>query len=115
MADFTYTAGGSIFANRCGNNVVFFPKRMITLQFVEGDRAWLRYEAERGRIRSVWIKRVKIVASAATLGRPTIVYFDNLNAVFNEDDLITNSEAVGIAILYHQRRLYEAQKAIECL
>jgi hypothetical protein len=115
MANFTYTGGGAMTAARCGNNVVFFPKRRLLLQFFEGDRAWLRYEAERGKLRSVWIKRIRIVTNAATLGRTTVVYFDNLNAVFNEDDLITNSDATTIALAYHQRRLVEAQRAIECL
>lgn len=116
LTSYNYSSGGGVMTlKRCGNNVAFVPKKFLSVQFVEGDRAWLRYEAERGRIRSVWVKRIKIVTSAATFGRPTVVYFDNLNAIFNEEDLITNSEAVGIALAYHQRRLYEAQRAIECL
>ncbi|MGV2436029.1 MAG UNVERIFIED_CONTAM: hypothetical protein LVT10_15015 [Anaerolineae bacterium] len=115
MADFTYEAEGLVTAKRCGNNVGVSSKRMVVIQFSEGDRAWIRYEAERGRIRSVWIKRLKITQSAATYGRVVVLYFDNLNAAFNEEDLITNSDAVRIALDYHQRRLYEAQKAIECL
>jgi hypothetical protein len=83
---YVYSSSGGMVARRCGNNVLFFPKKLLILQFVEGDRAWLRYEAQRGKLRSVWIKRIKIVSGLATLGRPTVVYFDNLNAVFNEED-----------------------------
>lgn len=114
MADFTYTGGGIIAAKRCGNIVSFLPRKVVIVQFAEGERAWLRYEAARGRIRSVWIKRIKIINNAATFGQNNIIYFDNLNAVFNEDDLVTNSDAIAIAIAYHQNRLYQAQKASGC-
>jgi hypothetical protein len=99
---------------RCGNNVVFVPKRLLSVLFVEGDRAWLKYEALRGRVRSVWIKKLKVVSGLSTLGKPVVIYYDNLNAVFNEEDLITNSDAVNIALAYHQKRLLDAQKALEC-
>jgi hypothetical protein len=110
-----YVSGGKLSIKRCGNNIFYFPKHLIILSFMEGDIAWLRYEANRGKIRNVRIKRVKITNSILTLGKPTIIYYDNLNAIFNEDDLVTHDIAVSLAISYHQRRLYEAQKAIECL
>lgn len=111
---FSYVAEGRITFGHCGEIVIFLPKQVIVLQFIEGDRAWLRYEANRGKIRSIWIKRIKITSSAITGGQVNVIYFDNLNAVFNEIDLITNSEALSIALAYHQRQLREAELALGC-
>jgi putative ABC transport system permease protein len=91
----------------------FFLDQFFNRQY-DSDRAWLKYEALRGRVRSVWIKKLKVVSGLSTLGKPVVIYYDNLNAVFNEEDLITNSDAVNIALAYHQKRLLDAQKALEC-
>jgi hypothetical protein len=112
---YNYVASGRLFFDRCGDIFVFSPKHLVVVQFKEGDRAWLRFEAARGRIRSVWIKRMKMVANVETGGAVVIMYIDNTNALFNEEDLITHSEAIQIALYYHQRRMREAQKALECL
>lgn len=112
---YSYLSTGSVSFNRCGDIFVFLPKHLVTVQFKEGDRAWLRFEAARGKIRSIWIKRMKIFANAKTDGAIVITYIDNTNAIFNAEDLITHSEALQIAIYYHQRRMYESQKALECL
>jgi hypothetical protein len=112
MPTSTYAAEGTITTKHCGNHYAFFPKQLIAVKFAEGEKAWLAQEALNGKIRSVWIKKINFVTNTST--RPTLMYFDNLNAAFNESDLITHGEAVSAAIAYHLRRIQKAQQALEC-
>lgn len=112
---YAYTTTGIMLLKRCGTLANFLPKRLITLLFREGDTAWLKYEAMRGKLRSVWIKRVKIISANSTDNALSVIYFDNLNAAFNTDDLIAHDQAVKIAIAYYQKILNQSRKALECL
>ena len=112
---YSHNSQGGMRASRCGTIIFYFPKKVVVLNFIEGERAWLKYEAKKGKIKSIWINRIRIIVNEKTQGLPVILYYDNLNAIFNKEDLITNSEAVNIALAYHQKRLLEAQKALNCL
>lgn len=111
---YAYSGSGKLHAANCGNNIVFLPKIFIEIPFKAGQRAWLKYEAQKGKIRSVMVKKVKILSDLSTLGGINVMYFDNLNAVFNETDLINQSEAIAIALAYYQRRILLAKQALEC-
>lgn len=112
---YLYNGGGSIGLKLRGCAAYRAPKSFIYLKWKEGDEAWLYYEAVRGRLRSVFIKRVKVTVNEATFNQPEVIYFDLNNAAFNPEDLISNEEAINLATLYYQYRLEQAQKAVNLL
>ena len=111
---YSYTGEGTLKLSRCGNNVVYIPRKFVTVPFKAGQRAWLKYQAQKGKIESVVVKTVKIISNYSTGGAYNVMYFDNLNAIFNESDLINQSDAINFALNYYQNRLYLAEKALEC-
>lgn len=111
---YAYSGSGKLYAANCGNNIVYVPKKLVTVAFKAGQRAWLKHKAQKGKIESVMVKKVKILSDLSTLGGINVMYFDNLNAVFNETDLINQSEAISIALAYYQSRIFAARKAMEC-
>jgi hypothetical protein len=109
---FTYVASGGILLSRCGINWQFRPLYIHPTAFDVGDKAWLKYKAQKGKLVSVVIKKI-VVHPFLYEGRGncTAIYFDTLNAAYNEDDLITNAEAVAIAVAFLERELLQAEGA----
>jgi len=90
----------------------------FVIKFAEGDRAYLRKEASRGLLRSVFIKKVEIRAGKTNcfMSSPSQfvpLYFDNLNACFNEGELISHVEAINLATAFYQKQADDAQNAID--
>lgn len=81
--------------------------------FGEGSVAYLRYKAEKGVLERVVIKKVIIRQNRATWGQVIFLYQDTLNALFNESDLITHEQAVGIAEAYYERVRLDAIAAMK--
>jgi hypothetical protein len=110
---YIYTASGGLKLKKCGIGMEFLPLHIHETVFGVGDEAWLKYKAQKGKIQSVYIKKVKIISDALFQGRGhcDVIYFDTLNSAYNEDELITNSEAIAIATAYIENRLKQAARA----
>ena len=108
---FTYTASGSISFSNCAGFCA--PKAFIYLRWKQGDQAWIRHEALRGRLRSMLVKKISLTYK--NYSQPGVVYFDLNNSVYNPDDLISNAEAISLATAFYQNRLAVAQAAINLL
>ncbi len=112
FAYFGYVGGGAMGLTRCGTIWWFSPARLVPVRFKPGEIAFLRYEAQKGKIRSVWIQRYRIFSD---YGMPGVIYFDNLNQAFNDSDLVSNADAVTIAAAFLNSRILATQQALQCM
>jgi hypothetical protein len=102
---YSWNASGGVHLRRCGHIWSVTPLIIYTIRFVKGDQAWLRYKAQVGILESIFIKKYKIFGDQATYG---VIYFDTVNAAYNDGDLISNADAIALVQAY---LLLKAQQA----
>jgi len=104
MNSYTYIPNGQIDIKGCSEN-----KRSIFVFYKWGERSvvYVKPKAIRGILERIAVKRVIMNFK---LGKYPPIYVDNLNSLYNEDELISETEAKGIVRDYikRQRSLIEA-------
>jgi len=70
-----------------------------------GDMLYNVHKARKGILEKIVIKKPRVVQSAKTYGLAISLYVDTLNALWNEDDLVTYDEAVDLATDYCEYQL----------
>jgi len=97
-------------------------KGCFQLKYKENDCLCLRSKAERGILCKVVIKKIVINSgrNGNCFNKPHShllfpLYFDTLNAIYMEEELVTKEEAIEIASLFYQNQIEETQKAIDSL
>lgn len=77
----------------------------IPVKYKEGETAYLSFRAREGKLEQVAIRSIKIFMTG---GPPNITYYDNLNARYNEGELIDLEEAKQLAKNYYEYQLSRA-------
>jgi hypothetical protein len=95
---YSYVGGGVMSAFGCAE-----ASRSIYIAYKWGEGSILfeRAKAERGIYALVAIKRVIINNGVKTYGQPVALYQDTLNTLWNEDELVTQDEAMSLANEYY--------------
>jgi hypothetical protein len=101
-----YEGTGGIRVGGCaGVQVEFF----YQFKFGINSFAWIGYKAKKGILERVVIKDVRMPLPYVFL------YTDTLNAYYNENELMTQEEAVTAFTLYKERIMNEGTKnALKC-
>lgn len=116
MAEFyTYQASGSLSIKKCGKGYSVDYTFIRNTVFQVGDQAWLRYKAEKGILEKIVVKKIKIFRwDYKGEGPSVVVYTDTFNAIYNEWDLISYSDAATLSEIY-LTKLNAAKEAAKCL
>jgi len=103
---FTYEASGNLSLSKCGIGYSNSPIFIRNVEFSVGDQAWLKYKAEKGKLESIIVKKINLIDFTYRGNGPvTVIYVDTFNALYNETDLISYSDALILKTnyLYNQR------------
>lgn len=82
-------------------------------KYGERDVVYIRKDAQKGKLRSVAIKRLYVVDSKHTGGEFRVLYIDTYNSWWNEVDLVPKSAAVALATAFWQGVAAETDKLIK--
>lgn len=85
----------------------------IDYKFGEGSVVYLKHKALKGVLEQVAIKKVILVQNRKTFMKMVFLYQDTLNGIYNEDELLTQQDAIDLAVAYHETQKAEAIKAIK--
>jgi len=87
---YSYYGGGQI---RTGSWGLYHELIPIIYKFARHSVAYIRHQAELGKLEPVQIDRVWIGNNSYTYRQPNVMYVDILNSLFNEKELCTLPEA----------------------
>jgi hypothetical protein len=104
---FTYTASGSLRFAGCTSSAAC---TFLLVKFKEGSFVYLCEKAQKGILERLAIRRVKCTEIK---GQIIALYFDTFNAVYNEEELCTHSEAVAKAKEFHLSQISGVQKLLD--
>jgi hypothetical protein len=110
---FDYEAKGTIKIVGCAKITT---EKNYIVKFLEGSRAFVRKKARLGKLESIVIKRVRRVplGSPSRYGiQPEIMYTDTFNRVWEESELISQEDAVDLAMIYWQNISQEGRILFE--
>jgi hypothetical protein len=96
---FSYQMTGTMTITGCGNPSKTYN---VLYRFAERSIVYLCYKAQKGILEAIWIKSVILVNKG---GIYIPIYKDNLNAVYMEDELCTQTDAVNAATAYLQGQI----------
>ena len=85
----------------------------FTYEFAENDAAFYKRKAENGILKEVVIKEVQI--GQDQYNKDFIVYKDTWNAIWNENELIPEQEAINTAISYYETQITQLQLVEFCV
>jgi hypothetical protein len=111
MATFNEIGAGGGSLGGCA--IITYIKIYHTM-FAAGDIVFNIDKAKKGVLEKVVIKRQRVINSVYTGGQFEVMYVDTLNALWNEWDLISHSEAVDWAQAHYERMLAEAAALRRC-
>lgn len=107
--DYLYEGSGGISVGGCVRAV----KRIFYIfKYAPGTTLYLCYKAKRGVLERITIKKINVIANSKTGYIPTPIYVDTYNALYNEWDLCTESNAVALATAFYEKQLALAQDLI---
>jgi len=95
VATYTITPDGGAEGNGCA---VASRVRTFTYEFTENDFAFVQKKALKGLLEEVAIKEVQIGNDA--YGQDYITYQDTWNSLWNEDELVAETDAIDLAVAY---------------
>jgi hypothetical protein len=101
--NFSYTGGGTVYFCGCFRYRKF---ENIKHKYSVGDILFYLPKAQKGKLEKIVIKKVQMVRSQGTFGKPKFLYIDTYNSIYNERDLVWEGEALVTA-----RNYYEIQAA----
>lgn len=111
MGVFLETSNGGSTVSGCA--LITYCKVYITA-FGPGDIVYNINKAKRGIIEKIVIKNQKIINKSKTNGLFEVMYIDTLNALWNEWELISHSQAITLATRYYEDLLEDAAKIKSC-
>lgn len=100
--NYTYTGSGFIVVGGCTSVNLYVN---LTYRFKAGDTCFLKFRAKKGKLEKVVIKEVHVVSNDYTYGAVVFMYKDTFNAIYSEDDLVTEKEAILIAKQYYEYQI----------
>lgn len=102
MSVTNYTGSGTIFLSSC--TPINF-RRNWPYRFAIGDTCFLRFRAMKGKLEKIVIKEVRVVSNDYTYGAVKFMYIDTFNAIYGEEDVMTEKEAILLAKQYYQYQI----------
>lgn len=105
------TMSGGVKVSGCP--VVTFIKTYQTL-FASGDVVFNVHKARRGLLEKIVIKSPKLIQNIRTGGTILVMYVDTFNALWNEYDLISHSQAIALATAYYEDLLEDLEEIDKC-
>jgi hypothetical protein len=106
MTTLYYTAAGGAKTGGCA-----LTSRYVYIPYKWGENSvlYIKHKAVKGILERIAVKRVILNSGPKTGNQIVPIYQDTLNSLWNESDLITESEARDLALAYWEAR--EAQIA----
>lgn len=77
-----------------------------------GDVVYLAYRARKGVLERISIKRIEVKSKDITDGTP-VVYVDQDNFLYNEEELCSESQAISYAMTYYTNLVARLEEMIE--
>ena len=112
MAEYIETPAGGAESGGCS---IVDNSYNFTVDYQPGDILYSRQKAlGEGKFEKVVIKKLKTVKHNSPHGLVHPIYWDTFNSVWNEDDLVTYTEAKALALIHYQRRLNRATSTNLC-
>lgn len=99
----TETGSGTIFISSCTPINLYVN---LTYKYKVGDVCFLRFRAQKGKLEKIVIKEVRVVSNKFTSGAVKFMYIDTFNAIYGEEDLVTEKEAILIAKSYYEYLIF---------
>lgn len=111
MATFSETGNGGSTTGGCA--LITYCKIYVTA-FGPGDIVYNVHKAKRGIMEKIVIKKQKIIDRSKTNGLFAVMYIDTFNALWNEWDLVSHSQAITLATSYYEGLLEDAARIKTC-
>lgn len=111
MAIISETGSSGMITGGCA--LITYCKTYVTL-FGPGDIVYNINKAQRGVLEKVVIKRQRVLNKERTGGVFEVMYIDTFNALWNEWDLVSHSQAIALATDYYEGLLEDASKIRSC-
>jgi hypothetical protein len=86
---------------------------LILVPFGEGSEVFACAKSMIGLLERIVIKRISVVRSPRTYGKPVVQYFDTHNRIWFANELCEEEDALANAEAYYQRQLAKIAAA-EC-
>jgi AAA+ ATPase superfamily predicted ATPase len=104
---YNYFSSGKIKVGGCAKT-----QRSIYVHYKWGENSivYLKYKAQKGILEKIAIKRVILNSGPKTYNKIISIYQDTLNSLYNESDLITETEARSLAITYWETQEAEIKR-----
>lgn len=99
----TETGSGTIVISSCTPISLYVN---LTYKYKVGDACFLKFRAQKGKLEKIVIKEVKVVANKYTSGMVNFMYIDTFNAIYAEQDLLTEKEAILVAKAYYEHLIF---------
>lgn len=109
MAVYQESFNGGIKVSGC---MTFKHEKVYRTLYGPGDVVFNIHKAKKGILEKVVIKEQRLSSRMSNLFN--VVYFDTLNSVWNEWDLITHSTAKQLAEQYLEDLLFELDRLNKC-
>ena len=97
-----YTGSGTIVIAGC--TIINLYVNLI-YRFKVGDVCFLKFKAVKGKLEKIVIKEVRVVSNDYIYGAVRFMYIDTFNAIYGEEDLVTEKEAILLAKQYYEYQI----------
>jgi hypothetical protein len=97
-----YTGSGTIVIAGC---TVINLYVNLTYKFKVRDVCFLKFKAVKGKLEKIVIKEVRVVSNDYIYGTVRFMYIDTFNAIYGEEDLVTEKEAIILAKQYYEYQI----------
>ena len=97
-----YTGSGIIVIAGC--TIINLYVNLI-YRFKVGDVCFLKFKAVKGKLEKIVIKEVRVVSNDYIYGAVRFMYIDTFNAIYGEEDLVTEKEAILLAKQYYEYQI----------
>jgi hypothetical protein len=109
MPIFYYTGSGNLSLNGCS---YYYLVKYLQYQWKPGDVLFSLPNAKKGKMEKVVIKLVRVISKRADLyGAYKFLYQDTFNALWSEDELISEADALLEVQDYYATQILIAQNA----
>lgn len=107
--NYSYTGGGTLIFNSCTK---YRYLKAFLYKWLPGQIVYYKPKAEIGKLEKIVVKSVQLVKNASTNGQVVFMYIDTMNSIYNEYDLISETQALILARNWYQQQIIFAQDAI---
>jgi len=101
-SSYSYTAQGGVKLQFCNN---FWQINNYVHKWSPGDVCFFKNAAMKGNLEKIVVKQVKVISKKYTNGAVIFLYIDTLNGLFNEEELISEYDALLLAKQYYEIQL----------